>query len=243
MAERGHASGGAATLAVLAKAPVAGFAKTRLAPRLGAAGAAELQAVLLERTLRTAAASGFGRVAVWCAPHRRAPPFDGLSAAGALELHDQPEGDLGARMQAAFERHLAPGRPVVIIGTDSPELGPGHLARARAVLDGGADAVLLPAQDGGYAALGLARLDASLFRDVGWGGGDVLATTRDRLRRLGWSAEELAPVRDVDVPADLDWLLASGLLSEGERARLAPYLGGGGRAGGEAGVDSGREGR
>jgi rSAM/selenodomain-associated transferase 1 len=212
------------TLAVMAKAPLPGFAKTRLVPRLGREGAAELHAVLLERTLRTAAASPFDVVSLWCAPDRRSAFFAALAGSPALELHDQPDGDLGARMLAAAELHLASGGPVVVVGTDCPELGARHLEQLRAALLDGADAALLPAADGGYAALGLARADRALFDCVPWGSPEVLAVTRERLRRLGWTARELAAVRDVDLPEDVDWLLESGLLEERERARIARHL-------------------
>lgn len=219
-----RARGGEAALAVMAKAPIPGFAKTRLVPRLGPAGAAELHAVLLERTLRTAASSAFARVVLWCAPGRRSPFFAALSRAATLELRDQPEGDLGRRMRAAFEHHLAAASAVVMVGTDCPELTVEHLSSATAALSAGADAVVVPARDGGYAALGLVRLDRSLFEGVPWGTPDVLATTRARIRALGWTAHELPPVRDVDVPEDVDWLLASGLLDDDERARIARHL-------------------
>jgi len=224
MAERQVARGKVGTLAVMARAPIPGFAKTRLIPRLGPVGAAELHAVLLERTLRTAASSGFESVTLWCAPDGRSPFFDALRAGAALELRDQPPGDLGARMLAAFELQLAAGGPVVMVGTDCPELAAGHLESARAALAGGADVVLLPAADGGYAAIGLARVHRSLFEGVRWGSPKVMAATRERIRRLGWTAHELAAVRDVDLPEDVEWLVASGLLSEGERARIEPYL-------------------
>jgi uncharacterized protein len=215
---------GVGALAVLAKAPIPGFAKTRLAPRLGPEGAAELHAVLLERTLRAAGSSGFAPVALWCAPDSRSPFFAALRGVAALDLHDQPEGDLGARMLAAFELHLAAGAPVVLVGTDCPELGPARLRAAGAALAGGADAVILPAADGGYAALGLARVDRSLFDGMRWGSSEVLEETRRRIRRLGWTAHELRPVRDVDRPEDLEWLLASGILSGEEVERIARYL-------------------
>jgi len=211
------------TLAILAKAPVPGYAKTRLAPRLGAEGAAALQAVLLDRTVRAAEAAGFARVVVWCAPDARAPELAALRGRAGLVLRDQPGGGLGERLLAAFEADLPDG-PVVAIGTDAPALGAGHLARAAAALAEGAPAVLTPAEDGGYALLGLARVDPSLFQGVPWSTAEVLAATRARLAALGWAPRELPAVRDVDLPADLDWLLESGLLDGEERARLSPWL-------------------
>jgi rSAM/selenodomain-associated transferase 1 len=220
------ADGRRSTIAVLAKAPIAGFAKTRLAPRLGAEGAAALHALLVERTLAAAAAAGFDRVVLWCAPSRA--DFRGVAVPPAVALHDQPEGDLGARLRAALAAHLADG-PVVIVGTDAPALSAPALAEARAALAGGPDALLVPADDGGYAAIGVARarereaLEA-LLAGVPWGTGAVLAVTRERLRLLGWTWRELPAVRDVDLPADVDWLLGSGLLTGAERERMAPYV-------------------
>lgn len=217
------AAGGAA-LAVLAKAPIPGFAKTRLIPRLGPDGAAELHAVLLERTLRAAASSRLGSVTLWCAPDRRSPSFEALRGTAALTLRDQPDGDLGARMLAAAEAHLGARDPVIIVGTDCPELAPDHLRGAAAALAEGVDAVIVPAVDGGYAGLGLRRVDRSLFDGVPWGSDRVLAATLDRIERLGWTARVLSPVRDVDVPEDVEWLLGTGMLTSAERARIAPYL-------------------
>jgi rSAM/selenodomain-associated transferase 1 len=212
-----------ATAAVLAKAPIPGFAKTRLVPLLGAEGAAELHALLVERTLRTVRSAGLAGAALWCAPDRSHPFFATLAAGGALELRDQPEGDLGARLLAAALAHLGMG-PVVLVGTDCPGLTAGHLRDADAALAEGADAVILPAEDGGYAALGLRRVDPSLFAGIPWSSAEVLAATRARLRGLGWAVHEQRAVRDVDVPADVAWLVSSGLLAEGERARLEAYL-------------------
>ena len=67
-------------------------------------------------------------------------------------------------------------------------------------------------------------MDRALFDGVPWGSSEVLAATRERIRRLGWTAHELSLVRDVDEPEDVEWLLASGLLTAVERARIAPYV-------------------
>ena len=61
-------------VAILAKAPLAGFAKTRLIPHLGAEGAASLQRWLLQRTVTTALSAGIGPVTLWCAPDTCAEP-------------------------------------------------------------------------------------------------------------------------------------------------------------------------
>ena len=55
-------------IAIFARAPVAGDAKTRLIPRLGVEGAAALQHALIHRAVQTAVAAKLGAVSLWCAP-------------------------------------------------------------------------------------------------------------------------------------------------------------------------------
>jgi uncharacterized protein len=72
--------------------------------------------------------------------------------------------------------------------------------------------VFVPAEDGGYALIGLSRNDARVFEGINWGGTEVMAQTRERLRGLGWRWHELDTLWDVDRPADYQRLLQSGLL-------------------------------
>ena len=98
-------------VAVLAKAPIPGFAKTRLIPVLGAGGAAMLQGRLIERAVETACAAAVGPVSLWAAPDETHPAFQSISARLAITLARQADGDLGARMLAAITRseHLRAG--------------------------------------------------------------------------------------------------------------------------------------
>jgi hypothetical protein len=189
---------------VFARAPVAGAAKTRLIPALGAAGAAALHERLVDRTLATAIAAGIGPVELCCAPDAAHPALAALARAHGATLGDQGRGDLGDRMLAAFRRTLA-GRAgcAILIGSDCPALEPAHLRRAAASLAGGADAVLAPAEDGGYVLIGLKRAPASLFERIRWGEPTVMAETRERLAALGMRWEELETLWDVDRPEDL----------------------------------------
>ena len=188
---------------VFAKAPVPGEVKTRLIPALGAAGAATLHERLVDRTLATAAAAATGPVELCCAPDDPHPVLAALARERGAALAAQGPGDLGDRMHAAFGRALAAAPAAIVIGCDCPALAPQHLRAAAAALAGGADAVLAPAEDGGYVLIGLARTDASLFAGIAWGGPDVLEHTRGRLRALGWRWQELETLWDVDRPADL----------------------------------------
>jgi len=191
-------------IAVLAKAPVPGVAKTRLIPALGARGAARLQRQLTLHTLATAAAARLGPVTLWCAPDTGHWFFRALRRA-AVECVAQPGGDLGQRMHTAFVHHCTQG-PALLVGTDCPALQPAHLREAARRLCDGAEAVFQPAEDGGYVLLGLRRPQALLFSGMPWGTADVMARTRSRARALRCS--ELEMLWDVDRPADLVRLLA-----------------------------------
>lgn len=200
-------------IAVFAKAPIAGQAKTRLIPALGAEKAAALQRAFLRRTLHTARAAGSGPVSLWCAPDCRHPVFIEYGEEFDLSLHPQVEGDLGERMLAVFQSLCRSG-PVLLIGTDCPALSPMHLRASAQALRSGRDAVLLPAEDGGYVLIGLRRPERLLFEGLAWGGSGVMAETRLRLRRAGLRWEEPALLWDVDDPDDLARLGDSGLMDD-----------------------------
>lgn len=204
-------------IAIFAKAPVPGFAKTRLIPLLGPEAAAELQARLTRYAIETALAAAIAPITLWCAPHTQHESFAELRARFGLTLVAQPRGNLGARMLAAFEG-AAPS-PVVLIGTDCPRLTPRDLRDAADALAGRADVVIAPAEDGGYGLIAARRPLPILFRDMPWSSATVASLTRERAARSGLKLAELRTVWDVDTPADYRRLVASGLLSAAEPIR------------------------
>jgi len=195
---------------VFAKAPVAGYAKTRLIPALGAEGAARLASRLLDHAVDEALVAGLGTVELCCAPNSRHAAFDAVARRQDLELTDQGEGDLGLRMARALDRSLAKHRAALLIGTDAPSLDAAALRCAGAALDSH-DAVFVPALDGGYVLVGLRRRMPQLFDDMPWSTSGVMQRTRERLARAGVSHVELAPLRDIDEPADLAYFPAGWL--------------------------------
>ena len=194
-------------VAVLAKAPLAGFAKTRLIPVIGAESAALLQARLIERAVATASAAGIGPVTLWATPDASHPTFRAIRARGIALAH-QGDGDLGARMLAAI---AAATGPVLVIGTDCPALTSGHLRAAAGILRSGADAVVIPADDGGYVLIGMRHAQPTLFSDMRWSTPGVMDETRRRLKALGLTWQEPVTLWDVDVPEDLERLEKIGL--------------------------------
>jgi len=176
----------------MAKAPVAGSSKTRLAREIGVATAV--------RFARQATAALVARV-------RRDPRWQAILAASpdssvaspfwprGIARITQGRGDLGRRMQRIMAR-MPPG-PVVIIGTDVPRVAPAQVWRAFRLL-GTHDAVLGAAADGGYWLVGLRRRPRLLqiFAHVRWSGPHALADTLANL--AGHSVGFVATLADVD---------------------------------------------
>ncbi len=199
-------------VAVFAKAPVPGEVKTRLVPLLGPEDAAELHATLVRRALATAREARVGPVSLWCTPETGHPFFAACAAAFDVSLLQQRGGHLGERMARAFERLLDSG-PALLVGSDCPSLRPEDLRAAAGSL-ATHDAVIQPAEDGGYVLVGLGKAVPGIFEGIRWGESSVMRETRTRLRKAGATWREM-PVRwDVDRPEDYRRLLSSGLLAE-----------------------------
>jgi len=183
---------------VFARQPLAGRAKTRLIPALGAEGAARLAQVMLGHALAEAASANLGPVELVGDPH----PDDWEVPVGDVATSAQSGADLGERMGAAVERTLARGGRVIVTGTDCPILDAARIAEAARALDAH-DVAIIPAVDGGYVLIGFARFDRSIFAGVEWGADEVLAATLANIQTLGWSAWQGDPLPDIDDPGDL----------------------------------------
>ena len=201
------------SIAIFARAPLTGQAKTRLIPRLGPEGAAQFQAALIRRAVRTALDACLGPVSLWCAPDCSHPAFTASQAQFGVRLYPQAGVDLGTRMFNAFVALCGTG-DTLLIGTDCPALTATVLRDAARALHVGRDAAFVAAEDGGYVLVGLRRPVASLFHAMPWGTGRVMAETRERLRHAGLRWRELTPSWDVDRPEDFERLLASGCMPE-----------------------------
>jgi rSAM/selenodomain-associated transferase 1 len=195
-------------LIVFAKAPVAGQAKTRLIPALGAAGAAALAERLLVHAVEAAVAADLGPVELCVTPDAGHEAFDRLADRHRLRLSGQGDGDLGQRMHRALSRTLAGHRRALLFGSDAPALDAAMLRDAARALDRH-DAVFVPALDGGYVLVGLTTPAPALFSGMAWSHAQVMDETRVRARDAGLGWAELPAVPDIDVPADLahlkDW--------------------------------------
>ena len=190
---------------IFAKAPHPGFAKTRLIPALGAEGAAELAQQMLSNTLSEALAADIGTVELCSTPKIDDIAWQGISLPVGIEITDQGEGDLGARLARASERAIENVELVLLIGTDCIEISANLLREAAQSLHEH-DAIIHCTADGGYALLGLKRYSAVLFSDMPWSTEAVATITIARIGQLGWSLYVGQLLHDVDAPQDLKYL-------------------------------------
>ncbi len=200
MAKRSRPRGVSYTprLVIMAKAPVAGSVKRRLARDIGDIAALRFYRTALSRTVRSLGADPRWRTYLAVTPDTAitAPYWPGPANVARIA---QGPGDLGTRMQTLFDS-MPPG-PVIVVGSDIPAMRPSHIARAFALL-GRADAVFGPARDGGYWLVGLKRSPARLapFTRVPWSTDTALAATVANLRGMIVAfAQELS---DVDTSDD-----------------------------------------
>ncbi|MBF6176563.1 TIGR04282 family arsenosugar biosynthesis glycosyltransferase [Nocardia blacklockiae] len=198
-------SGIDATALVIAKAPIAGFAKTRLTPPFSPREAAQLAAAALLDTLTAVRHSGIRhRVVAWTGELERAERAEELAAELAgFTLVPQRGDSFGHRLANAHHDAAAPGRPVLQIGMDTPQAGPAVLAAAaNGLLDCG-DTVLGAATDGGWWALGLTDPGpARVLTEVPMSTGSTGERTRKALRECGCRIRRLPTLSDVDTVAD-----------------------------------------
>lgn len=210
MAERGFAVG------VMAKAPIAGEAKTRLIPLLGAVAAADLQRELTLRALVTATGAAPRAVTLFTAGDDDHPFWRECRHTFDVAVESQRGADLGARMQHALGVLLRSHAQALLIGTDCPALRPQDLVQAATVLCD-RRMVFAPAEDGGYVLVGARELESAAFEGIAWGEASVMRDTRAALTAVGWRAgidwAELPESWDLDRPDDFRRALAAGLLS------------------------------
>lgn len=193
-----------AGLFLFTRFPQPGRTKTRLIPALGASGAADLQRQMTEHLLR--------RFQGFCEGQSLALEvhFAGGTTAqmrhwlgDAVVLKPQGKGDLGDRLKFALQQGFTAGlQPIIVIGSDCPEVSEAQIAPALTLLKSH-DVVLGPAVDGGYYLIGLNRLYVPLFENIPWSTAQVLERTRAIAHQSGLSLAQLDPLSDIDRPEDL----------------------------------------
>jgi rSAM/selenodomain-associated transferase 1 len=195
------------TIAVMARAPVPGRCKTRLAASLGNTRAAELCRAMLLDTLasieRTFARS---RLVIMAAPEHDGPAVLRALAPPRWEIVEQKGEGLGLRLAHAFEVLGAGGAPTALVDSDSPTASWESAERALLRLRGPRQVCMGPCIDGGYWLIAMTTIVLGVLEGISWSTPTVAAETRARCASLGLTLDELPMGRDVDGPDDLTWL-------------------------------------
>lgn len=207
-----------ALLIIFAKEPRPGHVKTRLIPPLSPEAAAQLYHSFLLDILEEMSRVPDVRLALAFSPPEARGFFQTLTQPG-MELFAQEGRDLGERMTRACARGFAAGySPVLLRGSDTPDLPAALVSEAREVLAAGHCPIVLgPATDGGYYLVGLTEPQPRLFQGPVWSSSTVLSSTLDAARQQGQTVHLLPTWGDIDTSADLLAFL--------HRARPAPQPG------------------
>jgi uncharacterized protein len=188
-------------LIIFVKAPRQGEVKTRLEKTIGQEGAAGAYETLVKTLVKRLAKlhevevrytpdDAFEEIQQWIQPGWSAAP--------------QGSGDLGARMERAFDQAFASGgERVVLIGSDCPGLSQKDIEEAWNAL-GTKELVAGPSLDGGYWLIGLREPKPALFQDIPWSTERVLGETLKRAREQGMAIHLLRMLTDVDT--EKEWI-------------------------------------
>lgn len=195
-------------LLIFCKAPVAGLVKTRLQPSLTPEQAVDAHRQLTRYTLARAFQQPLCDVQLYCAPDARHAFFAQCINDYPVTLKTQQGDDLGARMHHALTEALAQYQHAILMGCDCPSLTWDDCRQALTALQQGLDLVIAPAEDGGYVLIGLNAPQPTLFENMHWGHGQVMAITRQRTANAALRVHELALQWDVDTVADWERFLA-----------------------------------
>jgi uncharacterized protein len=181
---------------VMAKAPVPGRVKTRFCPPCTPVQAARLAAAALADTLAVLGTSADGTRTIVLSGEHPAPH-------GWRVVPQRGDG-FATRLCHAFLDTRLPGTASLLVGMDTPQLTPRLLWTAEATLDtAGVDAVLGPAEDGGWWALGLRDpVHSEVLRTVPMSTDHTGADTLAALRRRGLRVALLPTLRDADTIED-----------------------------------------
>jgi len=203
-------------MAIMAKVPAPGQVKTRLCPPLTPLQAAGLARCFLQDKVEQISGIESAAPLLAFTPADRGDELARLLPR-PMRLVAQTGRDLGARLDRVLTDLLAEGHPgAVAVGTDSPSLPTAYLRQACAhLLDGGADVVIGPCEDGGYYLIGLRAPAPALFETMPWSTSAVLEETLARIRRLGLRLALLPGWFDVDRGEDLARLRAGAAAGAG----------------------------
>lgn len=209
-------------IVIMAKVPRKGLVKTRLKPVLNDEQCAELSIRFLKDAVNKVQKITPNLIVAF-APADGRKELENLLPEGVI-LTEQKGNDLGERMNSAFEFAEARGfSPVIMIGTDSPDLPPEHIISAIELFkEDQTNIVLGAAKDGGYYLIGLRNATNNIFENVEWSSAKTYEQTAENARRIFACEPAEIPIwYDVDTPEDLK-ILRGEFLKDENFTKIAP---------------------
>ena len=191
---------------LFAKKPDAGLVKTRLQPEFSLIESAELYANFLKDCMENLAQASVDHRFIAYTPSDAETTLHKMNKTSqSFEYFSQGPGDLGARLERAFNFIYSKGGEFVIaLGSDTPTLPTSYINLAFDLLNSH-EVVLGPAMDGGYYLIG-SRIDiGNIFKGISWGTENVFEQTIACLKGISFGM--LPPWYDIDRPQDVRFLI------------------------------------
>jgi rSAM/selenodomain-associated transferase 1 len=194
-----------AKIIVFARAPQKGRVKTRLARSIGDEKALVVYQKMLESTLCEAIKSGHQ---VCCYTDQPGHGYFAQWQQQGIIFYRQHGEDIGSRMLNAFSQEQSGEMPVLLMGSDCPQMSANVIEKVIDTLASKRQVVIVPSDDGGYVLIAFRnQVYRDLFEDISWSSEKVLAQTIAKLQALELPYSLLEPLMDIDTAEDYErWL-------------------------------------
>jgi rSAM/selenodomain-associated transferase 1 len=211
-------------LLLFVKSPIKGQVKTRLSAETSEGFEVELYKCFVEDMISLVENLDVHLEVCFYPPHTRLNFSEWL---GEQHCYRPQAGDnLGERLRNAFDNAFEEGfSNVVAIGSDSPDLPAHYLIESFEAL-AVHDAVIGPANDGGYYLIGFSKekFTPEAFDNISWSTDGVFEQTVSILKRHERKVYLLPLWHDVDTIADLKSLLLRTRNTAFEKSKTYLYL-------------------
>lgn len=186
-------------LILFTRNPELGRVKTRLAQEVGDKKALAIYRFLIRHTVKITQPVSADKVVYYSENITENDYWN----SNFFQKKLQTGNDLGQRMKNAFSKGFSEGyQQIIIMGTDLYDIKTADIEFAFSTLENH-EAILGPAEDGGYYLLGLTHLIPNLFENKNWSTPSVLPDTLNDLTNINYKL--LQKRNDVDYYADIEY--------------------------------------
>ena len=194
---------------LMARPPVLGRVKSRIAAEKGTEEALSIYEELLSKAINLLSnlPEKMRKTIAWS-------EMGSQTCKDKFEPWEQCEGNLGDRMFELMSKAIRENsKKVILIGADCPYITVDIIEQGFTLLSS-SQTVLGPAEDGGYYLAGANRITPELFPHVKWGTSDVLKKTIENLVSKEIKYKLLTELSDIDTWEDWQNYLNSSKFKE-----------------------------